>query len=166
MPSKNILAVAMVALALGSMPLLAFETVEAISPTVEELADLIVALQVIIDDYEVRITANLGNIVDLSQQLAALPVITISSLTDTNNPVCDTIASFLPVPEWCPDDLHIFFDITDIEIEENSFVVVSVDDDSDRTVRCYVNSIDEDLVQILCQPAPSNGAVLHYIIVE
>jgi len=169
MISKNVIAVVLVAFAVG---LVAVQSADAISPFTEigNLADeTLDALNMLGDLFNALEAVQLSEQAEqntLESTVAALPVITSVRLTDTNSPTCVVTTPAVPSNGWCPDDLQNFFIISDVEIEETSFVSVSVSDDVDKTTRCYVNDVDEDSVRILCQPAPSDGSTLHYMIVE
>lgn len=84
-------------------------------------------------------------------------------LSDTDDSGCESGGS--PASEWCPDDNKNVFNITDVEIEDTSFVSVHLDGQANNS-GCNVIDIGEDWFIVSCAQAVTDNVELYYDIVE
>lgn len=118
-----------------------------------------------------NITSHDNRIIDLvtdvsgfSAQLSALPEVLQITKTDSNSPTCEITPYPTAFNDWCPNSFVRSFDIPDGNVTSASAVFVSLTD-SPLAV-CGVTDIDDGTFRVRCATGPTNGAELHYMIVN
>ncbi len=114
--------------------------------------------------HDTRITDLETDVSGFSSQLSALPAVLSKSISDTNDPLCEVAPYPFAFNDWCPNSFVSSFDIPDNDVLETSGVFVSVKGSPLST--CGVNDIDNGTFRVRCSTGPTNGAEIHYIIVN
>ena len=124
-----------------------------------------------IDDLQNDITALQGNstslqssITSVSASVSALPEVLKYTKADSNSPTCEVTPFPFAFSDWCPNSFVSSFDITDGNVTSSSAVYVSLTN-SPLSV-CGVTDINNGDFRVKCATGPTNGAELHYIIVN
>lgn len=117
-----------------------------------------------ITSIDTRVTDLESGISGFSAQISALPVLTSVTKSDSNSPTCEVTPYPFAFNDWCPNSFVGSFDISDVDVSATSLVFVSVKG-SPLSI-CGVTDIDDGVFRVRCNTGPTNGAELHYMIVN
>lgn len=124
----------------------------------------IVNLQGNVTALDTRVTTLESDVTNVNTQLSALPEILQKTKTDSNSPTCEVTPYPFTFNDWCPNSFVGSFDISDTDVTSSTAIVVSLKG-SPLSI-CGVTDIDNGMFRVKCNTGPTNGAELHYILVN